>query len=194
MQFAKQGIGQGPYSPLRVLCQRTDKTSDHCHDASTSPNRERAKAHPLYSELSVHRADKTGDHRHCHCHDASTSPNRRRAKAHGLYSELSVHGADRTSDHRHCHCHCHDASTSQNRHKYDSPGRFKGHRCWSRKVSLAKKPVYSRHLRPEDPEMGRRYPQGYAHSCRVADSTAMFQGLGVRMPNELTACRQEHKQ
>ena len=32
------------------------------------PNRERAKAQALYSELSVHGADRTSDHRHCHCH------------------------------------------------------------------------------------------------------------------------------
>ena len=35
--------------------------------------------------------------------------------------------------------------------------------------------------------MRRFYPRGYVHSCRVADSTITFQGLGTRIPKELTA-------
>ena len=50
-------------------------------------------------------------------------------------------------------------------------------KCCARKVSLAKNPVYS-----TTPASRRWYPQGYAHSCRVADSTTMFQGLGMRGP------------
>ena len=50
----------------------------------------RAKAHALYSEFCVQRADRTSDHRDGHCHDESGSPNKEWAKAHALQSEFGV--------------------------------------------------------------------------------------------------------